>query len=228
MHLLLTDRLSCPRCGPEFGLILLAREMRDRRVVHGDFGCSNCREQYPVVDGFGDLRVPPRRPLPQASSPDEGERVGSLGRESDEGLTLAALLGVTEGPATLLLIGPAAIHAGAVARLISGVEVVGLDPELRFLPQEEGVSRIMSRPGIPFFSDTFLGVALSGSHDRRMLLESLRVLSPSGRIAILEAAPETAALLEEEGFQLLMDDEGVLVAKKAGGQTPRLVTLRGP
>ena len=24
MHLFLTDRLSCPRCGPEFGLILLA------------------------------------------------------------------------------------------------------------------------------------------------------------------------------------------------------------
>ncbi len=30
MHLLLTDRLTCPRCGPDHGLILLAREIVDR------------------------------------------------------------------------------------------------------------------------------------------------------------------------------------------------------
>ena len=33
MQLLLTDRLSCPRCGPGFGLILLADRLADRARV---------------------------------------------------------------------------------------------------------------------------------------------------------------------------------------------------
>ena len=57
MHLLLTDRLTCPRCGPSFGLILLADRMNDRRVVDGVLGCPNCRDGFPVRDGFGDLRA---------------------------------------------------------------------------------------------------------------------------------------------------------------------------
>ena len=60
MHLLLTDRLTCPRCGPEFGLVLLADRLEDRRVLEGALGCPNCRDRYPVRDGFGDLRPPPR------------------------------------------------------------------------------------------------------------------------------------------------------------------------
>jgi uncharacterized protein YbaR (Trm112 family) len=229
MHILLTDRLSCPRCGPDFGLILLAREMKDRRVIHGEFGCSNCRDMYPVEDGFGDLRAPPRRPLSQEPSV-EGKGLGgdSSGEESDHALRLAALLGVTEGPATLLLVGPSAFHAGAVSSLISGVEVVAVHSDLRFTPQEEGVSRIVCQPGLPFFSGTFMGVALSGSPEERILLESLRVLSPSGRIAIMEPSPGTSILLQEGDFQILMDAEGVLVAKKSGGWAPQLVTLRGP
>ena len=64
MNVSLTDHLVCPRCGPPFGLVLLARDVRDRRVRQGEFGCPNCRDGFPVVGGFGDLRPPPRRPEP--------------------------------------------------------------------------------------------------------------------------------------------------------------------
>ena len=57
MHLALTDRMICPRCGPGFGLILLAHEVRDRRILEGDLGCPNCRDQYPVRKGFADLET---------------------------------------------------------------------------------------------------------------------------------------------------------------------------
>ncbi len=60
----LVDHLVCPRCGPPFGLVLLAHDVRDRRVRRGEFGCPNCRDRFPVEDGFGDLRPPPRRELP--------------------------------------------------------------------------------------------------------------------------------------------------------------------
>ena len=46
----LTDHLVCPRCGPPFGLILLARDVRDRRVREGEFGCPNCRDRFPVKE----------------------------------------------------------------------------------------------------------------------------------------------------------------------------------
>lgn len=51
MHLLLTDILSCPRCGPEFGLILLADRIEARRVLAGILGCANCRSKYPIREG---------------------------------------------------------------------------------------------------------------------------------------------------------------------------------
>ena len=69
MNVALTDHLVCPRCGPPFGLILLAHEVRDRRVRRGEFGCANCRDRFPVEDGFGDLRPPPRGAGPDGASP---------------------------------------------------------------------------------------------------------------------------------------------------------------
>ena len=60
MNIGLVDHLVCPRCGPPFGLVLLAHEVRDRRVSEGEFGCPNCRDRFPVEGGFADLRPPPR------------------------------------------------------------------------------------------------------------------------------------------------------------------------
>jgi hypothetical protein len=138
------------------------------------------------------------------------------------------MLGVTQGPATIFLTGPSALQAGSLARLVPGVEVVAAHEYLSSAPQEEGVSRMVCRPGIPFFSATFMGVALSGTQEDKILLEALRVLSPSGQIAILEPLPGNSPLLKESGLEILMDGEEALVAKKKGGQTPQLVTLRGP
>ena len=38
MHILLTDLLFCPRCGPQHGLILLANRLEERRVLDGWLG----------------------------------------------------------------------------------------------------------------------------------------------------------------------------------------------
>ena len=106
MNVLLVDYLACPRCGPAFGLVLVAREVEERRVRTGLLGCPNCRDEFPVEDGFGDLRPPPRSPLIDAdgasAQPATLRRAGASSRPApppcdgsqDIALQIAAALGV--------------------------------------------------------------------------------------------------------------------------------------
>src|SRR5690606_39824682 len=110
MYILLTAILTCPRCGPDYGLILLADHIADRRVLAGTLGCPNCRERYAIHEGFGELGAG-WSDTTSADAPDAAVR-------------LAALLGVTEGPAFVLLVGASARHAEAVADLVPGIEVI--------------------------------------------------------------------------------------------------------
>lgn len=232
MHLLLTDRLSCPRCGPEFGLILLAHEVRNRRILSGELGCANCREHYPVENGFGDLRAPPRPPLPELQGGGNGSGTASHpgpagGEQEAEAIRIAAFTGITEGPGTLLLEGHAASRAGAVAGMLGGVEVVALNPALRFHPEEEGVSRMVAGPGLPFFSSTLRAVVLSEWVDDGALKESVRVLIPGGRIVLLDAPPGAREQLEGAGVRIVLEEAGVLVGEREESGFRHLVTLRG-
>jgi len=208
VHLLLTDRLSCPRCGPAFGLILLADRMEERRVRDGTLGCPNCRDGYPVRDGFGDLRAPPRGALPRG-------RAGSPGpTDPAEAERLQALLGVAEGPGTLVLAGAPARLAGALAARIPGVEVVGLDADMALWPDVPGVSRMTSRPGIPFFDRTLRGVAVDGTLGTRWLEEAARVAAPLCRVVVSDAPDETPGVLTAGGLRILASEAGTVVAAR--------------
>lgn len=191
--------------------------------MEGDLGCSNCRDTYPVREGLGDLRVAPRE---QISSP--GNPGPALNADPDEVLRLGALLGVTQGPGTLLLRGPVSRLAGELAALISGVEVVGIDPSLLDEEEGESVSRLMAGREIPFFPGSFLGVALSGDVVEEDLNEAARVVVPSGRVVVLDGPPEAEEVLKGFGFSVLLDEEEVLVARREQGEPLPLVTLRGP
>lgn len=223
MHLLLTDRLACPRCGPAFGLILLAERMDDRRVLDGALGCPNCRDRFPVTDGFGDLRPPPRSPLPEPSPAPAaaGKAAGSpMVEPEEEVVRLAALLGVARGPGHLLLVGRRARRAAELADLLEDVEIVALHPELAAESERSGVSRIAAGPGLPFFDRSLRGVALHGGTEADLLEESLRVVGAGGRVVVEEAGPGVEAVLEEAGFQILLRESGVVVGLRAGPRRP--------
>jgi uncharacterized protein YbaR (Trm112 family) len=209
MHLLLTDRLTCSRCGPEFGLILLAEAIHDRMVAQGLLGCPNCRDQFPIVDGFGDLRAPPRRDLidglvsPHSTPPAaESER-------------LAALIGVAQGPGTVLLVGSPAAHGGALGGLLGDIQVLGLDPDLATWPDEPGWSRIVARPGLPFFSRALRGVAVDGRLGRAIVEEAARVVAPRSRVVVVESPPEAADWLREAGLEVMAEEPGTIVGARA-------------
>jgi uncharacterized protein YbaR (Trm112 family)/SAM-dependent methyltransferase len=241
VHLLLTDRVTCPRCGPRFGLILLAERVVDRRVLEGHLGCPNCREHYPVRKGYGDLRPPADRgnlgdEPPEASGPPgmpetpgtsrpPGAGAASnpvpdpapdpdaaVTRDVEGALRLAALLGVERGPGFLLVMGAAARLAGRLAAMVEGIEVVAVGPGLEALDEDPGVSRMAFGPGVPFYDASFQGVALQGNWIPPRLGEALRVLRPGSRIVLLDPAEEDRSRLEEAGLELLLVTGKALVA----------------
>lgn len=206
MHPGLTDLLTCPRCGPRFGLVLLADEVRDRRVLEGWLGCSNCRERYRVHGGFADLRPPPAPPLAAPALPRESG-------EDEAAIRLAALMGMEMGAGRgfSLVVGPAARHAPAMAALVEDAEVVGIHAGLAPWPEEAGVSR-MAASGLPFHDRTLRGVALSGEAASRLLEEGARVLNPMGRLVVDGAPADAEARIGAAGLRVLAQEGGTVVA----------------
>jgi uncharacterized protein YbaR (Trm112 family) len=223
VHILLTDVLTCPRCGPDFGLVLLAREIRERRVLEGALGCANCREEYPVTEGFADLRFPPgNTSFGSADPPATGEE------DTFEPVHLAALLGVTEGPALLLLQGPASRSAEGVAELLDDVEIAAVASTGPGRGEAPGVSRMAAGPRLPFRSEVLRGAFLSGEVRVGEVEEAVRVVAPGARVVVLPASGGIRDSLEAAGLEILVEEDGALVAEKGPSRGSPLVPLRGP
>jgi uncharacterized protein YbaR (Trm112 family) len=203
VHILLTDRLACPRCGPGFGLVLLADRIAERRVLEGRLGCPNCREQYPVLGGLADLRTGP--------SADDSSVLPST-EQSDEAVKLAALLGLADNPGPVLIAGPAAALAPAVSALVASLEIAALGSHPLDGEETPGVSRLAGGPALPFMDRTLRGVALTGGAHGAALADALRVLVPGSRLVVDPAPEGTASALRELGAEVLLDQQGVVVA----------------
>ncbi|MFV2007290.1 MAG: hypothetical protein ACC667_07575, partial [Longimicrobiales bacterium] len=205
VHLLLTDRLACPRCGPEFGLVLLAHEVAARRVLMGSLGCANCRERYPIEDGYCDLRPSPREAHTLS---------GIVESIPGDAVTLGALIGVTKGPGEVALLGRLATHGHDLAALIPGIEMVCVDGGLRRFPEEPGVSRFAAGRKLPFLSGVMRGVALIVSDDPLRLGEAARILSRGSRLVALNSPAGTAEELGRLDLELVLDESGTVVARR--------------
>lgn len=211
--------MECPRCGTGFGLILVADGVEDRRVHRGFLGCSNCRDRYPVEDGFADLRPSPREPGREGTGApsgggDLGEGEGLRGEvegDAAAGLKIAALLGVREGPGFLLLTGPHVGHASRLAAMIEGIEILAVDPMLRTLPEQPGVTRMQVGVRLPFQAASLRGVVLHGEGGAGLFDEGLRVLARGGRIVYFAPPSSTRARMEAAQMDLLLEADAVLV-----------------
>lgn len=234
MHVELSDLLTCPRCGPTHGLVLLPQEVADRRVRSGVLGCSNCRERYPVEAGVADLRVGAGTGLgPGASSEadggagDESEYVGEGG---DPVVRLAGLMGLGEARGTVLVAGPASAHAAALSHLVEGVEVVsvgavpagtsgaGWTPDAGEEPDDASaggsVSRLLVTTALPFRSGSLRGVALTGRR-ASLLEEGARVLGREGRLMVDPAPADARERLDAVGLTVVAEEGDVVVAVAA-------------
>ena len=210
MHLLLVDQMTCPRCGPEFGLILLADKMKERRVLDGQLGCSNCRSQYPLVDGCGDLRVP------FLSDPSEGF-LGVSG-ELPKAMEIAALLGLTGGYGNVGLIGNLSGGIRDLIEITTNFEFVGIHHENDDLSVYTAIDRengIICGPRLPFRNECFRGVVVSGREKQDCMMEVVRILASNGRLAVWESTLESRDFLLQLGLKILMKQRGIAVWERS-------------
>jgi len=217
MYILLTDALSCPRCGPGFGLLVQADRLEERRVVAGRLGCANCRETYPVRGGVAHLSLGPATEADVPADPPADD--------PEAPVKLAALMGLAGARGLVLLEGPGARHAAALATLVPEVEVVAVDDGTG--PMEPGVSRVRAGVALPFRDGTMRGAALTGGAGDARLREALRVLAPGARLLVDPADAESAARLRGLGAQVMLEQEGVVVAAAPGRPVQLGASRRG-
>lgn len=219
MHILLTDLLTCPRCGPEFGLIVMADRIDDRRVGSGVLGCSNCRERYPIEAGVVDLR---HASVAAVSATD------AFGADEERVYRAAALLGMTRPNANILAVDADGSGAIGISRTLPMVHVIGLvtgaiAEDDRGTPpdavEDEGVlSRVRGGQRVPLRSQAVHGFAMLGTSSPALLAEAARVLVRGARVVVDPAGPDTGESLRELGFELQLEQEGVVVAAAPGAR----------
>jgi uncharacterized protein YbaR (Trm112 family) len=238
MHILMTDVLTCPRCGPQYGLILLADEVRERRVLTGRLGCANCREKYEVRAGTVHF--------PAAGAVAPADAAGHAGTEAEAAagqdaaaaadpeaaVRLAALMGLQQGAGPVLLAGTAAAQAGGVAELVPGLEVAAVNAPVWDMARgepgasepgpsepaaiEPGVSHIrVSGSVLPFASDRMAGVALGGAAADTYLEEGARCLGPLGRLVLQPAPAQATGRLEAAGLRVVAAEGDTVVAARS-------------
>lgn len=206
MHILLTDVLTCPRCGPEFGLIVLADAMTDRDIREGRLGCANCREEYLIRGGTADLRLV------------RGDGMSAVADASgasleDRAIRGAALLGVGgTSSATAVVLGGEPELVEAVRGHLPESQVLGAsnaEPE-----GGAGGDWVLVGEGLPLRTGAVRGVLMASGVPGPWLPEIRRVLAADGRLVVDPAAPGTAEDVVAAGFELLLDQAGVVVASR--------------
>ncbi len=206
----LSDLLTCPRCGPTYGLVLLPHEAVEGRVRTGVLGCANCRERWEIEDGVADLRVGFEFDT-EFDTDFEGEGEGEEGA-----VRLAGLMGLGEARGTVLVAGPAVGEAEALSSLVEGIEVVAVPtPGVgSAMPTSvRGVSPVRVTRVLPFRSGALRGVALTGGAVS-LLEEGARVLGREGRLVVDPAPEGSASRVEEAGLRVVAAEGGVLVAAR--------------
>lgn len=200
----LTDVLTCPRCGPAFGLILMPDEMRGRRVVSGVLGCPNCRERYRVDRGVAEFGSNASGP---AVSGDVGGPVaGEDGASGRVAVRVAGLLGLGEARGMVWVMGGVA-WAEELAALVPDVEVVAAGRRAA----GPTVSTLHVADALPFRTASLMGVALTAGTGT-WLEEGARVVAPGSRL-LLDPAPAGARQrVREAGLRVLAEEGDTVVA----------------
>lgn len=221
MDTALSDLLTCPRCGPGYGLVLLPTELREGRVEAGVLGCANCRERFEVARGVADLRVGAGGGEVGESASDPGSESAStpagVGDAGEEAVRLAALLGLAEGGGTVVVAGPSAAVAGRIREVVEGVSVVSVVSVTGSsgigARGGVGVSRLLADVRIPLREGALRGVALTGEWASR-LEEGARLVSGAGRLVVEPAPADARERLEAVGMDVLLEQDGVVVAAR--------------
>jgi hypothetical protein len=97
-------------------------------------------------------------------------------------MRLAAVLGVTQGPAYALILGNEAGAAAAIAALIPGLEVIVVREEIVEEQEQPGVSRLLVGNAMPLRGDSMRAVLVGTGVCEPHARDALRVLAIGARL----------------------------------------------
>ena len=215
MHLLLTDRLFCPRCGPGFGLVLWADRLEERRVHGGHLGCANCRERYPIDGGVADLRPAPRTPGMGVVTASHSEDL-----DPTTATAIAAAMGAGQGGRPVLLVGEAARWLPALVPLLPedvDVVVAQFEPSVdaNGVHGLDRISRVIVGDVWPFGDASFGGVTVAGPQAEPTRLRTLgRLLDPRHRLVVLDPPEGIQVRLGGAGLTRFVQAPGIAAASR--------------
>jgi uncharacterized protein YbaR (Trm112 family) len=200
----LTDLLTCPRCGPDFGLVLLVHEVEERRVMRGWLGCPNCRNDFPVQNGVADLRREPE--VSGAARP---------AYEDDElSLKIVALSGMADGRDYLLLDERLAHAAAAVVEMAPELELIVVRSAPDDSVEQPGISRVLSDTPFPIVEYRLRGVAIAPGGNRGLVSAAARHVSTGGRLVLFDATDVDLVEAERAGLSVVAAEGGTAVAER--------------
>ena len=127
---------------------------------------------------------------------------------------IVALLGIHRGPGTVAALGSAASFAAPIAKAVSDLMVVAVDPDTRAWPAHDDVSRMAAAPGLPFFDRTLRGAVVDGTLGPAMLFEACRCTASMSRVVVLNADVGASAVIEEAGMSILASEGETVVAAR--------------
>lgn len=196
MHLVLTDVLTCPRCGS--GLIVMADQMAGRQIMEGQLGCPGCRTNYPVRAGAADLRT-------ANGAIEAAAYTGDASR-------LLALTGVTEARGFMLLTGSVASAAHQVVGIVPNLQLVAVNPGAG--EPHEGVSVLLVDGALPFSAGSMRAVIATGELNAERVAECARVIAVGARV-VFESDAVDRGVVEQAGLRVLAAEGNTVVALRA-------------
>ena len=196
MYLPLTDILTCPRCGPTTGLILLAERLEGRRVQSGRLGCPACRSSFPIDDGVARLRTE------EPDVPHEPEA------PADIELKTAAGFGTPDLAGYVLLVG---YDDATIARLSSLLRVAHFVVDGVVGIGNERTSVMEFNASIPIATNALAGIGLVNPNEVR-LLDAYRILRPAARMVVFGA--DVRGIESSHGAKVLLSSADVSVVEK--------------
>lgn len=201
MYLVLTDVLTCPRCGPEQGLIVLTDRMEGRRILEGALGCPICESKYPIRGGLADLRTSDQAPAPVSGVPGSGF----------DAMRTAALLGIAQGPAIVVMLGVTNDAAAEVAAIVPGLEIVTVAGDAADGVEQPGVSRLLTNAAFPLRGSSVRAALIETGVFEEFARDVVRVLAIGGRLVFPAGQPRFEELVEGGVLRVLARDASHVV-----------------
>ena len=106
-------------------------------------------------------------------------------------------------------------HAQGLAEVVPDIDVVAVDGDMARWPEVPNVSRIVSRPGLPFYAQMLRGVGVDGGLGTAWIREAARVTARLGRVVVTDAPEDAGQILEAAGMSVLAQEPGTVVAARA-------------